>query len=494
MKLIAQLILLTVLLAACAAQPADVPTASPSPSATQTLTPKNTSTALSAGLTPDTLTPDTPTVTPLPTIPTFTPTFDVRTIVTATPAPKAECPQEDSNILVKIFDGPKRVLTIEEQNEVANKTLKLLNQGAPKVSIIREFSNAPTYGKTEITEKDVTNDGIPELIAYIENGFVIYKCNHGDYENILQWLVDASVQYVQIDSIQDMNMDGIPEVIASLTACSGAGCKSIKIFGWDGLEMKNLVIVSSYDPATNTPITYDSMGMDSPKNESIVDVNGDGLLELVLTGGMGICCTSDQIAMRHLVDIYSWNGTAFDIYENGFTEPEYRFQAVQDADRETLHGRWDKAFSLYQDVISSDLDWWSPERKKDIGTKMDAHWVNQPTPDTLILKDETEYPRLAAYAYYRMLILHTFLGETEAAQVKYATLQEKFPAENPGHPYVELATDFWNAYQSSGRMYDACAAAIAYAETHPEILIPLGSDYHGAQSHIYTPADVCPFR
>lgn len=118
---------------------------------------------------------------------------------------------------------------------------------------------------------------------------------------------------------------------------------------------------------------------------------------------------------------------------------------------------------------------------------------NQPTP-TPPAPDPTEYPRLAAYAYYRMLILHTFLGEMDSAQVKYATLQEKFPAESPGHPYVEMATDFWNAYQSSGRMYDACAAAIAYADAHPEILIPLGSDYHGWQSHQYQPADVCPFH
>jgi hypothetical protein len=42
-------------------------------------------------------------------------------------------------------------------------------------------------------------------------------------------------------------------------------------------------------------------------------------------------------------------------------------------------------------------------------------------------------------------------------------------------------------------MHNGCAAAIQYAAEHPEILIPLGSDYHGAQSHIYVLADVCPF-
>jgi hypothetical protein len=55
-------------------------------------------------------------------------------------------------------------------------------------------------------------------------------------------------------------------------------------------------------------------------------------------------------------------------------------------------------------------------------------------------------------------------------------------------------TAFWNAYQSSQKMVDGCGAAIQYAAEHAEILVPLGSDYHGAQSHIYVPVDVCPFR
>ncbi|MFN8427532.1 MAG: hypothetical protein U0X87_14895 [Anaerolineales bacterium] len=38
-------------------------------------------------------------ITPLPTIPTFTPTFDVSTILTVTPAGKAECPKENSSLI-----------------------------------------------------------------------------------------------------------------------------------------------------------------------------------------------------------------------------------------------------------------------------------------------------------------------------------------------------------------------------------------------------------
>jgi hypothetical protein len=83
--------------------------------------------------------------------------------------------------------------------------------------------------------------------------------------------------------------------------------------------------------------------------------------------------------------------------------------------------------------------------------------------------------------------------ETNAITV-YNTLQEKFGNNQYGRPYVEMATTFWNAYQSTHKMYDGCAAAIQYAAEHPDILTPLGSDYHGAQSHIYKPEDVCPFR
>jgi hypothetical protein len=108
--------------------------------------------------------------------------------------------------------------------------------------------------------------------------------------------------------------------------------------------------------------------------------------------------------------------------------------------------------------------------------------------------EPTEYPRLAAYAYYRIMILHLMQNHESDASTVYNTLQEKFSNDPYGQPYVEMAIAFWNAYQSTHKMYDGCAAAIEYAAEHPDILTPLGSDYHGSQSHIYKPEDVCPFR
>ena len=92
------------------------------------------------------------------------------------------------------------------------------------------------------------------------------------------------------------------------------------------------------------------------------------------------------------------------------------------------------------------------------------------------------------------MLLHLVQGNESEAITTYNTLLEIFGNDPHARPYVEMATAFWEVYQSTHKMYDGCAVAIQYAVEHPEILIPLGSDYHGAQSHIYVPEDVCPFR
>jgi hypothetical protein len=92
------------------------------------------------------------------------------------------------------------------------------------------------------------------------------------------------------------------------------------------------------------------------------------------------------------------------------------------------------------------------------------------------------------------MLLHLAQGQEAEAASTYQTLQDTFGSDQYAAPYVEMATAFWEAYQSTHKMYDGCAAAIQYAVEHPEILTPLGSDYHGWQSHTYVPADVCPFR
>jgi hypothetical protein len=96
-KIAALFFILSVLLAACAAPPADIPAASPGPSveATRTRRPSQTPGPTKTLIPSHTPKPSS-TITPTRPIPSVTPTFDARLILTATPEMRAECPKTSS--------------------------------------------------------------------------------------------------------------------------------------------------------------------------------------------------------------------------------------------------------------------------------------------------------------------------------------------------------------------------------------------------------------
>ncbi len=441
-------------------------------------------------LTPTRLPSQTPTmtITPLPTIPTFTPTFDVRSIVTATPAPKAECPKENPEVIpdfpycneIGCSGGPYNEATLDYLN--AGGTLDKLEQ------------------KRWGTIKDLTGDGLKEVALSDNGSLFIFGCEDGKYQIFLK--SDGTQNTPDLDYADDINGDGIPELIVS--NFERHDFHSIQIFEWNGFNFTSLILNKIVDYQGNM-INIDWVG-GTGFNYKISNFNVDGLKEIVAIDQIPYDSGDlmKGLPWRNRTVTLGWNGKNFIILNSDLGPPQYRFQAIQDADIAASNGNYDKALGLYQTAIfNKTLDWWSKQRKVfeayNIYNLFLARQYQQFTPTpypTLpaVTIDPTEYPRLAAYAYYRMVILHTYLGEMDAAQIQYDTLQSKFPLGDPGHLYVEMATAFWDAYQSSGKMYAGCAAAIQYAAEHLDILTPLGSDYHGWQSHTYVPADVCPFR
>jgi hypothetical protein len=303
---------------------------------------------------------------------------------------------------------------------------------------------------------------------------------------------------VSLENTPDLNNNGIPEII--LYGINHYGFANMFIFEWDGNEFRSLINMGT---DTSTGIVIDAVSATSP--HKITDTNRDGLKEIVILYdvheteswpfGIGMYVAS-QRPLRNQTTTLSWNGQNYvDLTPGNDAMPQYRFQAIQDGDQQTRYGNYPAALSFYQEAIFSDqLEWWSPERREyevHISTsRIQAIPTVSPTP----IPDKTEYHRLAAYAYYRIMLLHIVQRYESDAGTVYKTLGQKF-SDNPyGRSYFEMATAFWDAYQSTHKMYDGCAAAIQYAVEHPEILIPLGSDYHGGYSHTYVPADVCPFR
>jgi len=464
------------LLTACVASPplsqTEVATAtlavtpSPLPTATQTFIPSETST---------------PSITPLPTIATFTLTFDASTIITVTPAPKAECPQIDPSIRPEAYFP--ETLDYTSFSSASNKISEYLNHGGSGQLLFERLKKV--YPEMESTGgydfHDVTGDQIPEFLYiefYFEGKLMVFSCRDGEFEQIAVLSGDHADHAYSLE-IEDLNGDGMAEVILMGAFCGSFCHDSIYLYEWNG---QGFTLVSKANI--------------SPMRQMLIkDFDGNGTQEIMLSGGDPSCLScSNLVPRRQRTVIYSWNGTAFVEVANEFEFPEYRFQALQDADAMTVIGKYDRAIELYEATISNTrLKWWSPERMEYVQA-LYMSWIPDLTLPPEPPEDKTEYPRLASYAYYRIVLLHSMQGNEVEARTTYNTLQQEFGSNESSQPYVAMAAAFWEAYHARDRMYDGCAAAIQYAVEHPELLVSLGSGYHGWQSRTYLPADVCPFR
>ncbi len=437
----------------------------------------------------------TPSLTPLPTIPTPTATFDVASIVTVTPAPAEQCPK---TIPVSNPDElnyyPFSKEHLPSSQEVEENILKILNTyGALPLAEELEKKDFPYH---YYFYQDLTNDGIPEL-GLREEGFYIFGCKDGKYQILIFFLRDPNLYVPSFTEIGDYNQNGIDE-IAFLVGTGSQGSMSFRIYEWNNDNLSNLLEADFPEYPDSGTIRLQATG-----ELHFEDIEGDGIYELIANSGIPVWSIyRDFLPWRNERIYYTWNGTNYVPSKREFSIPdvefitiqEFRFQSIQDGDLATSQGEYAKALDFYQRAIyDSSLSGYSLEIRKNLQENWDAHISNNPTP-TPYPDDPNEYPQLASYAYYRIMLLQIIQGNLAEAEKTYNTLQEEFAKNQYGAPYAEMARDFWQAYQQNQNMTEACGAAITYAALHPEILIPLGSDYHGWQSHTYEPAEVCPFR
>jgi hypothetical protein len=458
-KLLYIFLALGLTLSACGTAPTQP--APPAQTGTPTITPTATQTPTS-------------TITPLPTIPTFTPTFDVSTIVTVTPAEKAECPKEN----------PNKATTLEfevfpsGEMYVDHPTIEIIQRFLNSGGDIEDLKTGLVKANSDFVFQDITNDGISDFVITSGSAFQIINilyCNEGQYKMFPK--DDVESEALGSDAaqftIQDLNQNGMPDIVSIGNGKTGL---EINVLEWSGETFINLTELGAWMPGA---------GVDGFQ---LIDLDGNNIAEIVLKGMPNYWYYPGE-PLRGEIDIYQWDGEKYS-QSKSFTTPEYRFQAIQDGDHLSNQGKFEEAPKWYQLAITSkSLDWWSKEKFENSRDSA----LNFSTP-TALLPDVTEYPSLAAYAYYRIMLLHLVQGQEAEAASTYQTLQDTFGSDQYAAPYVEIATAFWEAYQSTQRMYDGCAAAIQYAVEHPQILTPLGSGYHGRQSHTYEPADVCPFR
>lgn len=406
---------------------------------------------------------------------------------TATPVPPELCPK--SNDFSKHLDIGPISETFDQSYELP--ILDFLNNGGSIDLLNRKLKNLVYW--FDIQYIDLTNDTAPEIVIYA-NRLYIFTCVNGKYAASLVVNPLPIENYGPTLKIKDMNLDGIPELIISRTYGGQTPSMQIEILEWDGKEFQSLLAkdnVCSRHFSIYACI-YDGVPDILGGDAKLIDIDNNGTIELLISGGSSI--VGGDAVLYHPTRfenmVWQWNGKEFILSSMKLSPPDYRFQALEDGDEASISGDYEKALASYWQAINDDkLHWWSPSIRE-----YNMNSFGNQTPIATPTIDLDEYPRLAAYAYYRIMLIYVLKEQFADAQKVYDILQTKFSKNEQA--YIGLASTFWNEYNASHEMGNACLQTIKYAENHSdEIIKKLGVDYYNLLSNqIYQPNDICPFR
>jgi hypothetical protein len=446
----------------------------------------------------------TPKVSDLATTFTHTPTTRVQNLTPSSTSTRINTPTSDFHNIPQVIFTPAspEICPASATSEIEIPTELPLNES----TIITVLNNGGIERLVRLLSKgndanfrydDLTNDGISELIIRnLNEGYLsVYSCQNGKYENLLT--VDNFVEFVEfspgITAIQDLNHNGVKELVVGMIASHC--CTGIMAYEWNGVSFESLVKTWYIDYKSGKLEHRDMVELGGIAQAGVADIDGNGIYELILDGGRPSYTggwTGIDGPWRNQKVIYMWNGGNYVWYSQEYYPPNFRFEAIQDGDRETIRGDYDSALKFYQAAIFDDkLKSWTQEVWRNLSQNQDVQILSYPDIEKMPF-NKVEYDQLSAYARYRIMIIYVKQGWDSDAKTVYETLIEKYTQGNLGYPYTELATEFWNEFQLSHDQILSCGEAITYATKHTEILEPLGS--HGLFDKHYEPEDICPFR
>lgn len=451
----------------------------------------------------------TPSPTPTQTLePSITPTFDTARIVTVTPAPDAACPTTDPSLDLSL-NIDRTSADYDYDYKVEESILNFLNSGGAIPNLKKALDDIKPMlispDGISLRQVELTGDRVPEILLFESEGWfydvTIFSCLDGKYETLFE---KDNIEAEMEMTISDLNQNGIPDLVLAEYGCNSRDCLEVWVYEWDSKRFQNLIAYRGLQGGSlDSAIMIGGTIVDSKPKFFIEDTDHNGTEELILEGGIPYYYNYDYSTggpWRAKITIFMWNGEDIVNLPYRFSSPEYRFQAVQDGDRESTRGNYEDTLAFYRAAISDDsLKSWSIEKSHEFYERNNRFRDSEgPTP-TPLPELNRDTAQLIGYAYYRTMLIHVLLGQLDKAEAAYQALQERFPAESDGYPYVELAKVFWDGFQASRNIEKACGDAIAYTLAHPGILTPLGNtfdteDYHGWQSLRYAPEDICPFK
>lgn len=354
--------------------------------------------------------------------------------------------------------GPLELTTYAQYPQII---MDYLNSGAsPEELAVELIINQLSPDEQPVWAEDLTRDGVRDVVVTVldkENhpggALMIFTCNGSEY--VLSHIVVAPQDYYapKLLHIQDMNNDGLREVIYSSTVCIAHTCyEDIQIINWaSGIFVPRLEGSTADLPIPEVQLT---------------DFDQDGIYDLEVVGKF----ISDVAAGPQRMSINIWtydpNSTSWRLTEQSLASSPFRIHLVHDAEDAMDRGEYLIAALLFQQVIDDDslLDW----------------------------RDATEERNtLSAYAYYKQIVANVFLGDRATAQALYDEFVELY-GDTAQSAYVEMAEIFLTDSDVLGTE-GGCASARQYAAANEYVILtPLGSSVYGYTNRDFTSEDVCP--
>jgi len=341
----------------------------------------------------------------------------------------------------------------------------LSNGGAASVleSTLRSWGAINERGGVVQADTDLSGDGIPEIIVNIFNPFVynpeailnagqllIYGCDNFGYRLLYATPDNPSLALPVLHRVGDMNADTSAEVVFDVQSCAANYCtRDGSILSWNPVvgvfQQLNAEQIAAVDGRLN-----------------VVDVDGDGILELVVTSNPPANAASGPT--RAVVDVWDWTGENYMLAVRTLDDPRYRVHLLQDADAELFAGNTRSALRIYFEVRNRrDLLSWS-------------------------VPNEAELMR--AFATYRVVTIYARNGDGRSEET-LGTLLAENPEGSPGAVFAEMGRVFMETFRAGNDGRAACQAALGVAAGRPETLGFLNS--YGYANRAYSLGDLCPF-
>ena len=282
--------------------------------------------------------------------------------------------------------------------------------------------------------------------------WIILLCRAGRYVPAHVVREGPEWRALVVHRAQDLDADDRADLLVGRWTCGAHTCfDQLQVLMWRDEGFENRLSGASDD------LPYPDIGVRDPV--------GDGSHPIVVTGTAIGSVGAGPYRPRERV--WRWDAAA-DLYrvsEDRLLPAEYRVHVLHDADRAYREGDAAAARELYLRVIEdgSLLDW------EESGARR---------------------MELAGYARFRMVLVSLIQGDASSAERAYDELRGSHPAGSPGAGFAEMGAVFWEVWEETGKIEAGCAAARAFADAQPELVLqPL--DY-GYANPAYTAEDLCP--